>query len=172
MAVRPIVTVGNPVLRQKAVKVTHFGESLAALVDDMFDSLHAARGVGLAAPQVGVPQRLFIVEIPPEVDEDGNETAPSESYILVNPEIIRATGEEEMEEGCLSVPGYRGLVKRATSITIKGQDVHGRAVRYRGEDLLAQAFQHENDHLNGALYLDRIEGVDKLWRIPEGQEED
>ncbi len=77
-----------------------------------------------------------------------------------------------MEEGCLSVPGYRGLVRRATSVTIKGQDVHGHAVRYRGEELLAQAFQHENDHLNGVLYLDLIEGAEKLWRIPEGQEED
>lgn len=172
MAVKPIVTMEDPLLRQKSKKVTRFGDGLANLVDDMFDSLHAARGLGLAAPQIGVLQRVFIVDMPADYDEDGNEIEPSKAYVLVNPEIVKARGEEEMEEGCLSVPGYRGLVKRATSVTIKGQDVKGREVRYRAEDLLAQAFQHELDHLDGVLYIDHLEGPDKLWAIPIGEEED
>ncbi|MBC7234219.1 MAG: peptide deformylase [Chloroflexi bacterium] len=165
MAVRPILTAEHPLLHKKAIKVTQFGDSLQRLVRDMFDTLHAAQGLGLAAPQIGVPQRVFIVEMPPEVDEEGHEVAPAERYILVNPEIVKTRGEEEMEEGCLSVPGYRGLVKRATYVVIKGQDLRGKPVRYRAEGLLAQAFQHENDHLDGILYLDRLEGADKLWSI-------
>jgi peptide deformylase len=97
----------------------------------------------------------------------------AERYVLVNPEIVQdARGAEEMDEGCLSVPGYRGsVVKRATSVLIKGQDVNGKPVRYRGYDLLAQAFQHENDHLDGILYMDRLESPDKLWRIASSDEE-
>jgi len=169
MAVRPILTAENPLLRRKSKKVTHFGDSLRQLVKDMFDSLHAAKGLGLAAPQIGVLQRVFIVEMPAETDEQGREIAPAASYVLVNPEIIRKEGEEEMEEGCLSVPGYRGKVKRATRVTIRGQDLNGKTVRYRGEDLLAQAFQHELDHLDGILYLDRLESPDKLWRLQPGE---
>ncbi len=171
MAVKPIVTAENPLLRKKSKKVTRFGDNLRQLVNDMFDTLHAAHGAGLAAPQIGVLERVFIVEIPPEEDEEGREIAPAKRYVLVNPEIVRMEGEEEMEEGCLSVPGYRGLVKRATSVTIKGYNTNGKPVRYRGEDLLGQAFQHENDHLDGILYLDRLTSPDKLWRIKVGQEE-
>lgn len=172
MAVRPILTAENPVLRQKAKKVTRFGDGLADLVHDMFDTMRAAHGLGLAAPQIGIPLRVFVVEMPAEYDEEGHEVEPSKSYVLVNPEIVKAFGEEEMEEGCLSVPGYRGLVKRATNVTIKGQDARGHAVRYRAEGLLAQAFQHELDHLDGILYLDRLVSPDKLWRITEGEEEE
>jgi len=172
MAVRPIVTAENPVLRRKSKKIIHFGDGLRGLVADMFDSLHAARGLGLAAPQIGVLQRVFIVELPAETDEEGHEVAPAASYILVNPEIIRRDGEEEMDEGCLSVPGYRGRVKRATRVTIRGQDANGKTVRYRGEDLLAQAFQHELDHLDGILYLDRLESPDKLRRLEPGEAEE
>lgn len=171
MAARTIVTAENPLLRLKSKKVTRFGDGLHALVRDMFDTLHVAHGAGLAAPQVGVLERVFIVEIPAEVDEDGREIAPMEQYVLVNPEIVKMRGEEEMEEGCLSVPGYRGLVKRATDVTIKGQDVNGKPVRYRGQDLLAQAFQHEFDHLNGILYLDRLESPDKLFVVQQAETE-
>jgi len=171
MAARPIVTAENPLLRRKSKKVTRFGDGLRDLVDDMFDSMHAAGGLGLAAPQIGVLQRVFVVEMPPELDEDGRELSPSRRYVLVNPQIVRMRGEEEMEEGCLSVPGFRGLVRRASSVTIRGRSMNGRPVRYRGEDLLAQAFQHELDHLDGILYLDRLESADKLWRI-EADEED
>lgn len=172
MAVRPILTAENPLLRRKSKKVTQFGQSLRDLVRDLFDTLHAARGLGLAAPQIGVLERVFIVELPAEYDEQGQKIAPAQSYVLVNPEIVKAQGVEEMEEGCLSVPGYRGLVKRATNVTIKGQDLHGKPVRYRAEGLLAQAFQHELDHLDGILYLDRLEGPGKLWRIQVGEEEE
>jgi len=169
MAVRKILTAENPLLRKKSRKVTRFGQSLKELVQDMFDTMRAADGLGLAAPQIGVLQRVFVVEMPPQEDDQGNEVEPAKQYVLVNPEFIRLRGEEEMEEGCLSVPGLRGLVKRATSVTIKGQDIHGRPVRYRAEGLLAQAFQHEYDHLEGILYLDRLESIEKLWRImPDG----
>jgi len=170
MAQRPIVTVENPLLRKKSKKVTRFDDSLRSLVEDMFDTMYGAQGLGLAAPQVGVLQRVFIVEMLPEVDEDGNEIAPGKSYVLVNPEIVKMRGEQEMEEGCLSVPGYRGLVKRAAWVVIKGQNLRGKRVRFRAEDLLAQAFQHELDHLDGILYLDRLEGPDKLWRIEADEE--
>lgn len=171
MSAQPIVTAENPLLRRKSKKVTRFGDGLRKLVSDMFDSMHAAAGLGLAAPQIGVLQRVFIVEMPPEIDEDGQEISPPTRYVLVNPEIVRMRGEEEMEEGCLSVPGFRGLVKRATSVTIRGKQLRGKPVRYQASDLLAQAFQHELDHLDGILYLDRLESADKLWRVDTHPEE-
>jgi peptide deformylase len=171
MAVRTIITAENPLLRQKSKKVNRFGDSLKALIQDMFDTLHAAHGVGLAAVQIGVLERVLVIELPAEYDDEGNIVEPMESFVLVNPEIVKMRGEEEMEEGCLSVPGYRGTVKRAVDVTIKGQDLRGKPVRYRGDGLLAQAFQHELDHLNGTLYLDRLESPEKLWAIREGEEE-
>ena len=171
MAVLNVVTSENPSLREKSKRVSSFGAALSNLVANMFDTLHAANGLGLAAPQVGVPQRVFIVELPEELDEEGQVELSAERYVLVNPEIVRRRGEQEMVEGCLSVPGYRGMVKRNTYVVIKGQDIEGRNVRYRAEGLLAQAFQHELDHLDGILYIDRIESADKLWRITPGMEE-
>lgn len=171
MTVKPIITLDDPILREKSKKVSRFGERLEELVEDMFDSLHAVGGLGLAAPQIGVLRRVFVIEIPAEVDEEGKEIAPAERYVMVNPEIVRSRGEEEMEEGCLSIPGYRGLVKRATSLVIKGQDLKGRRIRYRGQGTLAQAFQHEIDHLDGILYLDRLESFDDLWRIETKKED-
>ncbi len=170
MIVKPIVTVDDPTLREKSKKVTHFSERLEQLAEDMFDSLHAVHGLGLAAPQIGVLRRVFVIEIPPEVDEEGNEIGSAQRYVMVNPEIVKTRGEEEMEEGCLSVPGYRGLVKRASSVVVKGQDLEGKRIRYRGEGTLAQAFQHEIDHLDGILYLDRLDSFDKLWRIETTEE--
>lgn len=171
MAVRPIVTLENPLLRAKSKKVSHFGDDLQRLIHDMFETLHEAHGVGLAAPQIGVLQRVFIVELPEELDEDGTLLAPAERYVLVNPEIIRRRGAEEMDEGCLSVPGYQGRVVRATEVLIKGQDETGKRVRYRASDLLAQAFQHELDHLDGVLYIDHIDSPDKLFRIQAAEAE-
>ncbi len=171
MAIRPILTAEQPLLREKSKKVTRFGDTLHRLVEDMLDTVRAAYGLGLAAPQIGVLQRVFVVEMPAEYDDDDNEIEPAETYVLVNPEIIQSRGEEELEEGCLSVPGYRGLVKRATYVVIKGQDADGHNVRYRAEGLLAQAFQHELDHLDGVLYLDRLESADKLFRIGEHESE-
>lgn len=171
MTVRPILTAEHPLLREKSKKVTRFGDALHRLVEDMLATMRSVYGLGLAAPQIGVPQRVFVVEMPPEYDEDDNEIEPAELYVLVNPEIVKAQGNEEMEEGCLSVPGYRGLVRRATHLVIKGQDADGHDVRYRAEGLLAQAFQHELDHLDGILYLDRLESPDKLYRVGERESE-
>lgn len=171
MAVKTIITSENPLLREKSKKVTRFTPAVRQLVDDMFDTLDDAEGVGLAAPQIGVLQRIFIVGIPADYDDDGNEISPQQDYVLINPEIVRALGDEEMVEGCLSVPGYRGLVKRATAVVIKGQDEYGHNVRYSGEGLLAQAFQHELDHLDGLLYLDRLESREKIWPISEEEAE-
>jgi len=165
MATRAILTAENHLLRQKSKKVTRFGDALRQLVDDLYDTLHAANGLGLAAAQIGVLQRVFIVELAAEHDEKGKETAPLERYTLINPEFIRMRGEEEMEEGCLSMPGYRGKVKRATEVTIKGYDLRGKEIRFRADDLLAHAFQHEYDHLEGILYVDRLERLENIWPI-------
>lgn len=174
MTRHPIVLAGEPVLRSKSKKVKTFGPELQALVDDMLESMHAVSGLGLAAPQIGVPMRVIVIEMPPEVDEQGREVAPGELYVYCNPEITSMEGEEEMEERCLSLPGYVGTVKRATSVVVKGQDARGRKIRTKAKDLLAQAFQHEIDHLDGILYIDRVASPDKLRRegVAEDQEEE
>lgn len=153
MAVRPIVVVGVPVLRQKAKRVTQFDENLRKLVQDMIDTMRAAPGVGLAAPQIGVPLRVAVIEVDNKVT------------VLVNPEIIKRAGEEEMDEGCLSVPGYWGRIKRAQSVVVKARDQYGREIRVKGEGLFGQALQHETDHLNGVLYIDHPGVIDTLRRV-------
>jgi len=168
---RPILQAGEPVLRQKAKKINKFGPSVEALAGEMLDAMHAADGLGLAAPQIGVPLRLIVIEVPAEQDEEGNEIQPGELHVYCNPEIIESSGEEEDVEGCLSVPGYVGTVKRATCVTVKGQDAKGRRVRTKAEGLLARAFQHEVDHLNGVLFIDRVDSPEKLRRIRPGEEE-
>jgi peptide deformylase len=153
MAVRPIVVVGNPVLRRPAVKVKRMDPALQELIDDMIDTMRAAPGVGLAAPQVGVPLRLAVIEV------DGVLTT------LFNPEIVKLEGEYEPEEGCLSVPGYWGKVKRAERVVVKARDRGWKEVRVKGEGLFAQALQHEIDHLDGKLYIDRLENPGSLQRV-------
>ena len=170
MPERPIVVAGDPVLRRKAKKTKSFGPSLQSLVKDMLDSMHAANGLGLAAPQIAVPLRVIVIEMPPLTDEEGNEIQPSQLYVYCNPQIIKASGEEEGREGCLSVPGLVGEVKRAVSVTVKGQDARGRRIRTKAEGLLARAFQHEIDHLNGILFTDRVESLDKLHRVSDDEE--
>jgi len=162
VAVREIVTVGAPVLRQKAKKVTSFGETTERLVQDMLDSMRAANGLGLAAPQIGVPLRVIVIEMP-----ENEERPPSrERYVLCNPKIVRSSRDlEEGEEGCLSVPGMVGDVVRATAVTVKGTTPRGKRVRHKARGLLARAFQHEIDHLDGILFLDRVESSEKLHRI-------
>ena len=169
---RAILQAGAPVLRQKAKKVKTFGPQLASLVDEMLESMNAADGLGLAAPQIGVPQRVIVIQMPGETNEEGEETEPGELYVYCNPEIIEASGEEEGPEGCLSVLGYVGRVKRATAVTVKGQDLQGRKIRTKATSLLARAFQHEIDHLDGILYIDRIDSPEKLRRIGEGETEE
>ena len=162
MALREILVAGNPVLRQKSRKIKSFGASIEDLVEDMLDTMRSADGLGLAAPQIGIPLRLIVIETSPTVDDEGNETGPSELYVYCNPEIVESSGEEEADEGCLSVPGYVGAVTRATSVTVKGQDARGHKVRTKAEGLLARAFQHEIDHVNGTLFIDRVDSPEKL----------
>ena len=153
MTVRPIVAVGVPVLRQKAKKVSQFDRNLQQLVEDMIETMRAAPGVGLAAPQIAVPLRVAVIEV------DGKVT------VLVNPEIVKASDEtEELDEGCLSVPGYWGQIKRHKSVVVKARDQFGKEVRVRGEGLFGQALQHEIDHLNGTLYIDHPGVIDTLQR--------
>jgi len=161
MAVRAIRVLPDPVLRQKAKKVTKIDKSVQRLIDDMIETMRAAPGVGLAAPQIGVPLRVAVIEIP------GNEV-----MVLINPEIVKRQGERLVQEGCLSIPGYQGEVKRSVWVKVKAQDRQGRNIRLKGEELLAQALEHEIDHINGVLYVDRVEGPDKLWELvsESGQE--
>jgi len=151
----------DPVLRQKAKRVTKIDGALERLIEDMIDTMHAAAGIGLAANQVGVPRRLLVIQI------------PGEGVItLVNPRINRHEGERLVDEGCLSVPGYRGELMRYVKVWVEGLDRTGKEVRDEAEDLLAQAFQHEVDHLNGILYIDRLEGPHRLQRVHPGHEEE
>jgi peptide deformylase len=170
VAVREIVFADNPVLRKKSKKVKNFGEALQTLIDDMVETMHAANGLGLAAPQVGVLERVIVIQMP-EVAE-GEEPFPysGKLFTLCNPQIIRAAGEDDREEGCLCLPGYVGEVKRATSVTVKAQDRRGKKVRIKAAGLLARAFQHEVDHLDGILFIDRVESLDKIRRIVPPEE--
>jgi peptide deformylase len=162
MAIREIITIGHPTLRQKARKITKFGPELKQLADDMIETMRQAPGVGLAAPQVNVPERLIVIET--QADEE--EGIPAELYVFVNPEIVKTSREtEEGQEGCLSIPGYVGDVERHTWVVVRGQDVHGRPQRIRAYDYLARIFQHEIDHLDGTLFIDRIADPTKIRKV-------
>lgn len=142
-----VVKYGDPVLETPAAPVENFGtEALRQLVEDMFETMYASRGIGLAAPQIGISQRLAVVD--PSAGED-----PEMRRVLINPEITFREGKEVDEEGCLSIPGFRENVSRAKAIVVKGQDVYGNPVEIPAEDLMARAFQHEIDHLDGILFL-------------------
>jgi len=168
MAVRGIVFADDPILRKKSKKVRHFGEDLQALINDMVETMHAANGAGLAAPQIGVLERVIVVQLP----EDEEDPQGGQLFALCNPQIVRANGEEKGDEGCLCLPGYVGEVKRATSVIVKAQDRRGKKVRIKAEGFLARVFQHEADHLDGILYIDRVESPDKIRRIvPPAEEE-
>lgn len=155
MAVIPIRVLPDPILRRKSKRVRIIDNSIQKLIDDMIETMHAVPGrVGLAAPQVGVSLRVFVIGIPDEED-----------IALINPEIVRRTGERLVEEGCLSIPGYVGQIKRAVSVKVKGRDQNGKEIRIKANDLLAQALEHEIDHLNGVLYIDYLDSMDKLHKI-------
>ncbi len=146
----PIVKYGDPVLEQPAEPVTEFNTSeLRQFVDDMFESMYAARGVGLAAPQIGFSRRIAVIDT--SAGED-----PSQKLVLINPEILAAEGTQTVEEGCLSIPGFREDVRRAKRVTIRAQNIKGEFFEMTGEDLLARAFAHEIDHLNGRLYITHV----------------
>jgi peptide deformylase len=156
MAIRMIVQHPDPVLRERAKEVTKFNANLHKLLDDLADTMYDAQGVGLAAPQIGILKRVFVV------DADG-----SGLIELVNPEIVLKEGEQFGPEGCLSIPGLQGDVRRAKRVVIRGQDRYGKPVEYEGVNLLARAFQHELDHLNGVLFIDLAES---LYERPQESE--
>lgn len=155
MAVRQIRIAPDPVLKRKAKKVHTIDGSVKKLIRDMLETMDAEPGrVGLAAPQIGVSLRVIVIGIPEE-----------EEVILVNPEIVRRRGERIIDEGCLSVPGYFGQIERAESVTVKGRDRNGKEIRIKAEGLLAQALEHEIDHLNGKLYIDHPEVRETLRKV-------
>src|SRR5215469_2730824 len=161
MAIHKVITSENPVLRQKAKKVHRFDPSIARLIDDLFETMHGAHGVVLAAPQIALSIRVFVAEY------------EERKIAMVNPEIIKAEGEELGSEGCLSIPGYVGdNIRRATSVVVKGQDARGKATRVRAEGWLARILQHEIDHLDGILYLDRLDSPEDLREVTEAELEE
>ena len=148
----PIVKFGDPVLEKAAEPVTVFDDKLKKLVEDMFESMYAAHGVGLAAPQIGISKRLAVIDVTFKDDPDAK-------LVLANPEIIHTEGKHRQNEGCLSIPEFREPVTRAQKVTIRAQDVDGNWYEKTGEDLLARAFLHETDHLNGKLYISHISAL-------------
>ncbi len=172
MTVREIVSVPDPVLRKKAITVTKFDEKLQILIDDMVETMRMAPGVGLAAPQVRVSERVIVVEYYENEEDEENEDetpAPKRLYTIVNPEITRRSADvEDGTEGCLSVPGFQGEVERHIAITVKGQNRHGQPVTLKLKDWTARIFQHEIDHLNGVIFTDL---ASRIWK-PEGPVED
>jgi peptide deformylase len=173
MAVLEIIQPNNPTLRSKAREVSDFGEDLQALIDDMIETMREADGVGLAAPQVDVPLRVSVIETLPDEDEEGNEIEGTRDlYVIVNPEIVWESRQMvDAIEACLSIPGYLGEVSRHESIRVRAQDRHGKKFRLRLSGWDARIFQHEIDHLNGVLYIDRLTDPDNFWTEEEFQEE-
>ena len=163
MAIREIITLPHPTLRRKAHKVTDFGPELQTVVDDMVETMRQAPGVGLAAPQVNVPLRIIVVEYGSEEDEE----APKKLYTVINPEITRPSPETLLgTEGCLSVPGIIGEVERVEALTVKGLSRRGQPITIKAKGWLARIFQHEIDHLDGIVFVDRATHV---WSGQEGQ---
>ena len=160
MAVLGLRFAGDPVLRQKTHAIKKMDASVQRLIDDMIETMHAAHGVGLAAPQVGRSERVAVIHVPEE-----------EVIVLVNPQIVKRLGERRIEEGCLSVPGYVAEVTRSESVTVKALDREGKSFRVKArDDLLAQALEHEMDHLNGVLYIDYLESMDQLIKLEPREE--
>jgi len=148
----PIVKYGDPVLEKPAAAITSFDDGLKKLVEDMFESMYAARGVGLAAPQIGISKRLAVIDVTFKED-------PNARLVLVNPEIVHKEGRQRGTEGCLSLPEFREEVTRAKTVTVRAQDIDGKFFERTAEELLARAFLHETDHLNGRLYISHISAL-------------
>jgi peptide deformylase len=148
----PIVKYGNAVLERPAEPVTNFDDDLAKLVEDMFESMYAAHGVGLAAPQIGISRRLAVIDISFKKD-------PKAKLVLANPEIVKVEGKQRGDEGCLSIPDFREPVTRGEKVTVRAQNLQGEWYEETGEELLARAFQHETDHLNGKLYISHLSAL-------------
>lgn len=161
MEIRDIVTLPAPILRSKARKVTSFDDEVKTLIDDMVATMREAPGVGLAAPQVNVPLRIIVVEFGDEEDPD----IQPKLFTVINPELSRFSKEMTVgTEGCLSIPGFVGDVERSKSVTVKGLNRTGQPLRIKASGWLARIFQHEVDHLDGVLYIDR---ADKIWELKE-----
>lgn len=151
--VYPIVKYGHPVLECRGADVTEFDTpELRKLVEDMFESMYAAKGVGLAAPQIGIGMRIAVIDI--STGEDA-----AQKIVLINPEIVKTEGSQRSEEGCLSIPTFREQVTRPNRVTVRAQDVTGKQFEMTGEELLARAFLHETDHLNGKLYISHVSAL-------------
>lgn len=161
MAILPIRRAGDPVLREKARRVRKIDDSIHKLIEDMWETMYDAPGVGLAAPQVGIPLRIVVIHVP-----------DYEPIALVNPEIVKRSGERTLDEGCLSVPGYRGEITRSVKVLAKGIDPEtGKEVRVRAQDhIMAQALEHEIDHVNGILYIDYLPGPEALVPLADAPE--
>jgi len=149
----PIVKYGQPVLEKRGEDITDFDTpELRKLIEDMFESMYAAKGVGLAAPQIGVGKRVAVIDI--STGEN-----PADKIVLINPEIVKTEGSQRSEEGCLSLPTFREQVTRPNKVTVRAQDAAGKSFELTGEDLLARAFLHETDHLNGKLYISHVSAL-------------
>ncbi|HEU4982465.1 MAG TPA: peptide deformylase [Acidobacteriaceae bacterium] len=149
---REIVKYPDPVLEQPGEPVTEFNDELRALVDDMFESMYEAKGIGLAAPQIGLSKRLTVIDL-------SFKEKPEDKIVLINPEIVFRAGKQHEEEGCLSLPEIREKVTRAAKVRVKAQDLEGKWFELEGEELLARAFQHEIDHLDGILFFRRVSAL-------------
>jgi peptide deformylase len=169
MTVLDIVTLPEKILRERTLPVTRFDGELQRLIDDMIETMREAPGVGLAAPQIGQSIKLSVIETLAEVDEEGNEIEGSRDlYVIANPEIVWSSRKSvDGIEGCLSIPGYVGEVERFESIRVRAQDRYGNKIKLRLHDWTARIFQHEIDHLNGVLYIDRLTEAENLWTEEE-----
>ena len=154
MAIKPIRKNPDPVLRKKTKRIPVINDDIRRLVADMHETLHDAKGLGLAAPQVGVSLRVAVFHMP-----------KAEPFALINPEVVKRIGEREVVEGCLSIPGYEGKVWRSLGVTVKGLDMQGQPVRLKATEMLSQCLEHEIDHLNGILYIDHITDPDKFYKL-------
>src|SRR6516164_1055686 len=150
--VYPIVKFGDPVLEKKAATITDFEGELRKLADDMFESMYAAHGVGLAAPQIGISKRIAVIDVTFKEDPDAK-------IVLVNPEIVHTEGRQTSNEGCLSIPEFREKVTRPMKVTVRAQNLEGKTIEVKGEELLARALLHETDHLNGKLYINHVSAL-------------
>lgn len=178
MPIHPIVLSDNPLIREKSHHVHSVDSDVRQLIDDMIETMEAADGIGLAAIQIGITERVIVVQVPeyePEhetKDEDEETPVSFKRYAIVNPELARTSREMEPGiEGCLSIPGWVGEVPRHSAVTVKGLDAQGRRVRIKARGLLARVLQHEIDHCDGVLFIDHIEDPEKIWAVPEGEEE-
>lgn len=161
MAIQKIITSENPILRQKAKKVHRFDSSIPRLISDMFETMHVSNGVGLAAPQIAISLRIFVAEY------------EERKVAMINPEIVKAEGEQIGPEGCLSIPGYIGdNIRRAEKIVVKGLDQRGKPMKVEAEGWFARIMQHEIDHLDGILFLDRLDSPNDLRELTDEEEED